>query len=800
MRLNDKGFLQCSMKQRQITLEWIVNNDFVERKNSTFNYPIRHITSTLGCMMARTRVLKYFIYIFFLIQFPSFVFSQWTRLYTTIGRDDITDIAYLNQDKIIISTSGGNIYSSTNKGNSWGLKYSLNRDNFNQIAFLDSMNGLAFAPHNFIGDQTTLMNTSDGGEHWTVVAAGNINTASTIFPLSVNELLVAKSPDGILKSNGSLTTFQNVYTMPQYFDTDIFAPYGSITEIQRVGKKKLYALGNSSSAYRKKIINDSVTYILKSTNNGSAWDTLWAGSKVGHTTLFFRDSLNGWLGGEYHSILRTSNGGISWQQQYFDSLKSYYGEIAAISSPTHQVVIAVTYDGFLLRSADGGLNWNSSRPMEKFNNNFNFTKITFLDSTFGIASGSRGTLLQTTDVGLTWTRIDSSYDGWVNKIQFVSSNIGWIISSGKLFKSINGGVDWNLQLSTDSIYGVRDIYMIDSLGGWATTISKLLKTTNGGSTWTEQPLAVKNNNFGAMHIVFYNSQVGVLFEVRERIPQSQFSVYNYVTTNGGVTWNEYKLNKEFISSFDKLIFTDPSNGYFLSQGNLWQTKDTAKTWNIIYQQIPGEQGYAFDFIDSLQGWIHFWAGNIGKTTDGGKTWKLSSIPYMNQVLNMKFADKNHGIAIGYEGSIFATIDGGETWFNEQSFTNLPLTTISMISNGNTAEYWIAGDGWNILHKKVILTNVNSKGTIFPQSFSLSQNYPNPFNPTTTISYQLPENSLTTLKVYDMLGREVAVLVNEVKNAGTYSVQWNATQFASGIYFATLRAGSFTSTKKLLLMK
>ncbi len=740
------------------------------------------------------------MYVFILLQFPSYVFSQWTRLYPTLGRDNITDIIYLNQNKIVIGTSGGNIYSSINKGNSWKLKYSLSRDNINQIAFLDSMNGFAFAPYNFIGDQTTLISTSNGGEYWNIVGAGNINTASMIFPLSMNELLVAKSPDGILKSSGSLTTFQTVYKMPQYFNTDIFAPYGSITEIHHGGKNTLYALGNSSAAYKNRIINDSVTYILKSINNGSAWDTLWAGSKLSHTTFLFKDSLNGWLGGEYHSVLRTSNGGISWQQQYFDSLRPYVGKIVAIASPAYKVVIAVTYDGFLLRSTDGGVNWKSSRPMDNFNNNFNFTKIAFLDSTFGIASGSRGILLQTTDVGLTWTRIDSLYDGWVNKIQFVSSNIGWIISSGKLFKSINGGVDWNLQLSIDSNYGVKDICMIDSLLGWATTISKLLKTTNGGSTWTEQPQVVKNNDFGDMHIIFYNSQVGVLFEVRERIPQSQFSVYNYVTTNGGATWGEYKLNKEFISSFTKTIFTESSNGYFLAQGDLWQTKDTAKTWSIIYQQTPGAQGYSFDFIDSLRGWMHFWAGNIGKTTDGGKTWKLSPIPYMNQVLDIKFVDKNHGIAIGYEGSIFATSDGGETWFNEQSYTNLPYTTISMIMSGTAAEYWIAGDGWNILHKKVILVNVKSEETGIAQSFSLSQNFPNPFNPTTTISYQLPANNFTTLKVYDVLGREAAVLVNEMKNAGIYSMQWNASQFASGVYFAKMTAGSFSSTKKLLLMK
>jgi hypothetical protein len=88
----------------------------------------------------------------------------------------------------------------------------------------------------------------------------------------------------------------------------------------------------------------------------------------------------------------------------------------------------------------------------------------------------------------------------------------------------------------------------------------------------------------------------------------------------------------------------------------------------------------------------------------------------------------------------------------------------------------------------------------PRDYSLSQNYPNPFNPSTAISYQLPAKSFVSLKVFDMLGREVATLVNEVKTAGTYSTTWNASGFGSGIYFCKMQAGSFSETKKLVLMK
>jgi len=88
----------------------------------------------------------------------------------------------------------------------------------------------------------------------------------------------------------------------------------------------------------------------------------------------------------------------------------------------------------------------------------------------------------------------------------------------------------------------------------------------------------------------------------------------------------------------------------------------------------------------------------------------------------------------------------------------------------------------------------------PQKYSLLQNYPNPFNPSTQISYQVPNNSRVSLKVFDLLGREVAVLVNEVKPAGTYTATFNANDIPSGVYFYRLRSGSFTETKRLVLLK
>ncbi|QOJ30418.1 MAG: T9SS type A sorting domain-containing protein [Ignavibacteriales bacterium] len=86
------------------------------------------------------------------------------------------------------------------------------------------------------------------------------------------------------------------------------------------------------------------------------------------------------------------------------------------------------------------------------------------------------------------------------------------------------------------------------------------------------------------------------------------------------------------------------------------------------------------------------------------------------------------------------------------------------------------------------------------SYALAQNYPNPFNPATTIKYSIQKAGLVTLRVYDMLGREVATLVDQEQNAGVYSVQFNASGLASGIYLYKLESGSFTKTNKLMLIK
>jgi len=131
--------------------------------------------------------------------------------------------------------------------------------------------------------------------------------------------------------------------------------------------------------------------------------------------------------------------------------------------------------------------------------------------------------------------------------------------------------------------------------------------------------------------------------------------------------------------------------------------------------------------------------------------------------------------------------------------NMPAGSAQVYLNGM---FWMYDQNDNTLKAYALQTTRVPKGTgiRIPTSISLLQNYPNPFNPATMISYQLPVSSYVTLKVYDVLGREVAALVNENQYAGQFSVQWDAAKMPSGVYFYTLQAGDYRATKRMLLVK
>ncbi len=136
------------------------------------------------------------------------------------------------------------------------------------------------------------------------------------------------------------------------------------------------------------------------------------------------------------------------------------------------------------------------------------------------------------------------------------------------------------------------------------------------------------------------------------------------------------------------------------------------------------------------------------------------------------------------------------------------TWVTPSSSGHSGSFFFqdaTGNNYSFRGKKVEvfyreITDVNENNSSNLLNYTLTQNYPNPFNPSTTIGYSLPQNSFVQLKVYDMLGREVANLVNKSQVIGNYQIEFDATNLTSGIYFYRLQSGNFTETKKLILLR
>ena len=154
-----------------------------------------------------------------------------------------------------------------------------------------------------------------------------------------------------------------------------------------------------------------------------------------------------------------------------------------------------------------------------------------------------------------------------------------------------------------------------------------------------------------------------------------------------------------------------------------------------------------------------------------------------------------------KNEVYYTPDAAHTWTSASpNGLNKPTTLIDMVTLGSEVSAWATGIGDTVYHYHRILTGVDEHQQPIPREFSLNQNFPNPFNPSTVISFQLLVSSFVTLNVYNVFGQEVATLVNEVKQPGSYQVTWGAAGLASGVYFYRLRSGSFIETKKLVLVR
>ncbi|OIP54998.1 MAG: hypothetical protein AUK34_14210 [Ignavibacteria bacterium CG2_30_36_16] len=237
---------------------------------------------------------------------------------------------------------------------------------------------------------------------------------------------------------------------------------------------------------------------------------------------------------------------------------------------------------------------------------------------------------------------------------------------------------------------------------------------------------------------------------------------------------------------------------------MYKTTDGGSTWNLVSLDVTNLQlvkfydtqiGICFSFQTPL---------TVFRTLDGGSTWESFQTSIVNPAMDVAFIkeDPSKLWMIGLK-KLYFSADTGRTW-NEQIITSEDILGRDLEFSDSTTG-WLLAD-WGKIYRSTnaghITSVENNIGNVF--SFSLFQNYPNPFNPTTVISWQSPVSSHVLLKVYDILGSEVATLVNEEKAPGVYEVEFDASSVAgglsSGVYFYRIEVGSFVQTKKLVILK
>ncbi len=185
---------------------------------------------------------------------------------------------------------------------------------------------------------------------------------------------------------------------------------------------------------------------------------------------------------------------------------------------------------------------------------------------------------------------------------------------------------------------------------------------------------------------------------------------------------------------------------------------------------------------------------FGKSTDNGNTWTFTNQTPPSLYESIQILNENYAWKFRRTGQIYKSTDGCLSWTREDSTAvMLWSSSFTSITNG-----WAVGNPGAIFH--YTNTTYVTKESETADNFKLEQNYPNPFNPATTIKFHIKENGYVTLIIYNLLGKEVEILVNGNKNRGSYTVKWNAENVPGGVYFCKLTSGNKKEIKKLILLK
>jgi photosystem II stability/assembly factor-like uncharacterized protein len=414
-----------------------------------------------------------------------------------------------------------------------------------------------------------------------------------------------------------------------------------------------------------------------------------------------------------------------------------------------------------------------------------------------------------------WEKLESPASKSLNAVLFLDSLNGWAGGdSALIIHTTDGGESWNTQYSNDSLDILNLCFLNDQIGFASASSSRyepygsfLIRTTDGGTNWSAE-----NMRIGVLfvnYVTFLDTSIGFA---------AGYPGFFLRTTDGGSTWRQVDLDSSIFAGYPPQYIKFYSEDYGFACGGLrdaagvvWRTSDRGISWQTVVDtsSAPAEPLYTMQIFDSLHvlmmGGDPEYGASTMRTTDGGNSWESSLLGILWYPREVGFRTMSEGWApLGPRGTFLFTADSGNSWSEIPTPDSVNITNISF---PDSLHGFAVGRFGSVIKYVYQEPNSIAPATQRNNAYFLAQNFPNPFNPSTKIEYYIPESGMVRLKIYDILGKEVATLVNSYKEAGSYTINFSTddlpagfTKLSSGIYFYRLEAGDYTEVKKMVLLR
>ncbi len=693
---------------------------------------------------------------------------------------DLRSLSVVDANTTFVAGDFGTILKTTDGGHTWAQLETRSAAALRGVWFTDANRGFA------VGDAGAILRTTDGGRTWAGEVVDPAVTLNAVWFSDRTTGTVVGSPGAVYRTTDGGVTWDQKFVTPgialnavSFTDrsTGVFVGgAGSIYRTTDGGAKWTRQLsgmeGTGAPALLGVCYVDAETWIaigeygtmLRSTDGGSSWASQESGTRSHLRTVAFSDANNGIAAGDAGLILGTTDGGKTWVQRSY-GLTSWFSALRFINASTAYLVGS---DGMLVRTTDGGVSWSGQIGGPRVP----LYGVRFTGPTTGIAVGYQGAILRTIDGGTTWEAQASGTTNHLRGVDFPEPSTGIAVGEfGTILRTTDGGVSWSdlsippTQTTNLSFLGVAFgdpssglvVGRLDSALGPQTmlTRSAILRTTDGGQNWVRVSVSWDRElsavSFGGLSTATAVGAGGLIIR----------------TTDRGIHWDA----QEGIS--------DPETG---------KEPITALRLNGV------------TFAGPFSGIVVGDYGTILRTLDGGATWEIDSSGTTSNLYGAWSVNGADAVVVGNVATILTTSDGGATWHRTAATTTNNLYAVHFLDVDRGT---IVGDKGIVLRTALASTPTSVPGNervLMPEDFSLSQNYPNPFNGMTNFEYRIANRGFVSLKVFDILGREIATLVDGEKLPGVYRVQWNAANFASGVYFCRMQSGNFIQTRKVLLLR